>query len=81
MQRSFTQQMQDLAGQLHSEKEKLIPIKNSRQALGVSTIDIVGTSLANPLPAPPLSYWGLELFQKGAAHKKTGNKRQIQRVN
>ena len=52
MQRSFTQQMQDLAGQLHSEK-KINTQKNSRQALGVSTIDIVDTSLATP-PPPPL---------------------------
>ena len=58
MQCSFTQQMQDLAGQLHSGKKKLKPQKNSRQALGVSTIDIVGTSLATP-PRPPLSCWGL----------------------
>ncbi len=59
MQRSFTQQMQDLAGQLHPKKQKLKPKKQSRQAMGVSKIHIDGTSLANPLPAPPLSCWGL----------------------
>ena len=53
MQRSFTQQLQDLAGQLHPQKSKKKTNKQSRQAMGVSNNHIDGTSLANP-PPPPL---------------------------
>ena len=49
MQRSFTQQMQDLAGQLHSKKNILNPQKKSRHAMGVATFDNASTSLANPV--------------------------------
>ena len=56
MQRSFTQQMQDLAGKLKPKKHEAQrhgKSKQSRQDMGDSKIHIDGSSLANP-PPPPL---------------------------
>ena len=44
MQRSFAQQMQDLAGQLHSKKKLLKPQKKSCPAMAVATVDNASTS-------------------------------------
>jgi hypothetical protein len=77
MQRSFAQQMQDLAGQLHSKKKILKPQKKSGPAMAVATVDNASTSLANP-PPPPLSPLGdMTSTQKVQRTKRRATKRKF----